>query len=341
MILRNGGTLVVDTGKPTPGLIERTVANLEEVSPTIYFNVPRGFSELLSRMEKNKRLRDTFFAELDLVFYAAASLPQPLWQKLEELSTASRGVRVQMASAWGSTETAPMSALVHFTIERAGVIGLPAPGTELKFVPSGSKLELRVRGPNVTPGYYRRDDLTEAAFDEDGFYRIGDAGKLVDPMEPARGVVFDGRTAEDFKMASGTWVHVGWLRVAAIAAAPQVIQDAVVTGHDRDEVGLLIFPNLTGIKTLAEDAADDTTLTDLIAREDVRETVRSGLAAHNREHSRMSNRIRRALLMDQPPSIDANEVTDKGYINQLAVLECRADLVEKLYAGGADVIVVD
>jgi feruloyl-CoA synthase len=341
MILRNGGTLVVDTGKPAPGLIERTVANLEEVSPSIYFNVPRGFGELLSRMEDNQRLRDTFFAELDLIFYAAASLPQPMWQKLEELSTASRGVRVQMASAWGSTETAPMAALVHFTIERAGVIGLPAPGTELKFVPSGSKLEMRVRGPNVTPGYYRRDDITEAAFDEDGFYRIGDAGKLVDLAEPAKGVVFDGRTAEDFKMASGNWVHVGWLRVAAIAAAPQIIQDAVVTGHDRDEVGLLIFPNLTGIKALAKDAPDDATLTELIPREDVREAVRSGLAAHNRDNTRISARIGRALLMDRPPAIDANEVTDKGYINQLAVLECRADLVEKLYEGGAGVIVVD
>jgi feruloyl-CoA synthase len=234
-----------------------------------------------------------------------------------------------------------MASLVHFTIERAGVIGLPAPGTELKFVPSGSKLEMRVRGPNVTPGYYRRDDLTEAAFDEDDFYRIGDAGKLVNPAEPVRGMVFDGRTAEDFKVVSGNWVHVGWLRMAAIAAAPQVIQDAVVTGHDRDEVGLLIFPNLAGIKTIAEDAPDDATLGDLVAREDVRQAVRCRLAAHNRNHPRSSVRIGRALLMDRPPAIDANEVTDKGYINQLAVLECRADLVERLYAGGPEVIVVD
>ncbi len=341
MILRNGGTIYVDTGKPVPGLIERTVANLVEVSPTIYFNVPRGFSELLSYMEKDRSA-----GQLLLRNWICSSTRRRRCRSRYGRSWRSCPLRLEGCGCrwplpgarpkrrqWQPSSTLPSS--------MAGVIGLPAPGTELKFVPSGSKLEMRVRGPNVTPGYYQRDDLTEAAFDEDGFYRIGDAGKLVNPAEPARGVVFDGRTAEDFKLASGNWVHVGWLRVAAIATAPSVIQDVVVTGHDRDEVGLLIFPSLNGIITLAEDASDDATLADLVAREDVREAVRCRLAAHNRDHTRISTRIGRALLLVQPPAIDANEVTDKGYINQLAVLECRADLVKRLYSGGPEVIIVD
>jgi feruloyl-CoA synthase len=246
-----------------------------------------------------------------------------------------------MTSAWGATETSPMVTSVHFPIDRSGVIGLPAPGTELKLVPNAGKLEMRVRGPNVTPGYYKRDDLSAAAFDEDGFYMIGDAGKFADPEDPAKGVVFDGRTAEDFKLMSGTWVHVGGLRLAAIAAGSPVIQDAVVTGHNREELGLLIFPNPAGCARVAGKEAD-TTLEDLVADERVREKVRNGLAAHNANNPGSSTRIKRALLMSEPPLIDANEITDKGYLNQGAVLERRSDLVEALYGDDcAEVIRVD
>jgi feruloyl-CoA synthase len=323
MVLFNGGTMYVDGGKPAPGLIEKTVANLREVSPTIYFNVPRGFDVLLPFLEGDDDLRDNFFKKLDIIFYAAAALPQNLWERLENLSVASTGKMVRMISAWGATETAPMVTTVHFPIDRAGVIGLPAPGSELKMIPNGSKLEMRVRGPNVTPGYWKADDLTAAAFDEDGFYCIGDAGKLADPDDPAKGVVFDGRTAEDFKLLSGTWVNAGNLRIAVIAACAPAIQDAVVTGHDRDEVGLLIFLNPAGCESLGDGEA-------------VRGHIKKGLAGHNEENPASSTRITRVALLSEPPSIDANEITDKGYINQRAVLECRSETVKELYASDGD-----
>ncbi len=209
LVVHNGGSLHVDDGKPTPELAARTVENLRAVSPTIYFNVPRGYDVLLPYLERDAALRDAFFRDLDVLFYAAASLPPPLWERLEAASSRSRGELVLMLSAWGSTETSPMATTVHWRIRRAGVIGLPAPGTAVKLAPSGTRHELRVKGPNVTPGYWRRPDLTAAAFDEEGFFRMGDAGKLVDPADPAQGLAFDGRLAEDFKLASGTWVHAG------------------------------------------------------------------------------------------------------------------------------------
>ena len=225
-----------------------------------------------------------------------------------------------MLSAWGSTETAPLATQVHFPIERAGVIGLPVPGCELKLVPAGGKLEARVKGPNVTPGYYRRDDLTRAAFDEEGFYRIGDAVRFADPADPARGLVFDGRVAEDFKLTTGTWVHAGAVRVRLIAAANPVVQDAVITGHDRDEVGALVFLNAGG----DPGARPGRAAPDAPARPWRR------LAA---EPGGSSTHPVRLLVATEPPSIDANEITDKGYLNQRAILERRAALVERLYSG--------
>ncbi|UQA63403.1 feruloyl-CoA synthase [Polyangium aurulentum] len=335
MVLFHGGTLYVDEGRPTPELIERTVKNLREVSPTLYFNVPRGFDVLLPHLESDEALRRNFFRDLDLLFYAAAALPQSLWTRLEEASVRARGERVVMVSAWGSTETSPMVTTVHFPIDRAGVIGLPAPGTELKMVPNGGKLELRVRGPNVTPGYLGRDDLTREAFDEDGFYRIGDAGKFADPDDPAAGIIFDGRVAEDFKLTSGTWVHAGAVRVAAIAAASPVIQDAVVTGHDRTEIGLLVFPSLAGCRAVCPGAPADAPLEALVDRPEVVARLREGLGAYNEANPASSTRIARALFLLEPPSIDAGEITDKGYINQRAVLERRTGLVEALYTDSA------
>ncbi|MEO8143245.1 MAG: feruloyl-CoA synthase, partial [Betaproteobacteria bacterium] len=234
VMLRNGGTLYIDNGKPAPGLAELSARNLREISPTMYFNVPRGFDLLMPMLENDAELRRNFFRELDMVFYAAAALPQNLWERLENLAIAEKGGALSMISSWGSTETAPSAASVHYPIERAGVIGLPNPGCELKLVPAAGKLEVRVKGPNVTPGYFRRDDLTQAAFDEEGYYRIGDAMKFADPAAPEKGLVFDGRVAEDFKLSTGTWVHVGALRMKLIAAGNPLIQDAVITGHDRN-----------------------------------------------------------------------------------------------------------
>jgi feruloyl-CoA synthase len=237
LVLRNGGTLYIDGGKPTPDLIATTARNLREISPTLYFNVPRGYDLLLPQLESDESLRRSFFATLDAMFYAGAALPQNLYDRLRALVPAERSGKTLMLSGWGSTETAPLATIVHFPIDRPANVGNPAPGIELKLLPSGSKLEVRVRGPNVTPGYYRNADLTRAAFDDERFYKIGDAMRLFDPDDPAQGLVFDGRVAEDFKLQSGTWVHAGAVRVRLIAACRSLVQDAVITGHDRSEVG--------------------------------------------------------------------------------------------------------
>ncbi|WP_341702355.1 feruloyl-CoA synthase [Ferrovibrio sp.] len=327
MVLAQGGTLHIDDGKPAPGLVEKTVANLREVSPTLYFNVPAGYAMLLPHLEKDADLCRRFFAKLQMIFYAGAALPPDLWARLEALSVRTLGRRVTMTSSWGSTETAPLATAAHFPIERAGVIGVPVPGVQLKLVPSGGKLEIRVRGPNVTPGYLGNPEQTRAAFDEEGFYRIGDAVKLADEADPDKGVTFDGRIAEDFKLTTGTWVHVGGLRVAAIAACSPLLQDAVVTGHDRHAIGLLAWPSAAA-KELAPD--------------DLRRQVAAKLAAYNAGQRGSSMRISRVLLLAEPPSIDANEITDKGYINQRAALERRHADVNRLYSRqpAADVIIV-
>ncbi|MBZ0218126.1 MAG: feruloyl-CoA synthase, partial [Fimbriimonadaceae bacterium] len=337
IILRNGGTLYIDHGKPVPGLIEKTIENVRDVSPTLYFNVPRGYDMIIPRLEQDGDLCAAFFKNLDIVFYAGAALPQNLWERLEKLSMATLGRKVLMASSWGATETAPMITSVYYPSEFAGNIGLPAPGNAVKMVPSAGKMEMRVKGPNITPGYYKDPEGTAEAFDEDGFYIIGDAGRFADPDDPLKGLMFDGRTAENFKLMTGVWVHVGNLRIAAIAAGAPVIQDAAVTGHDRDEIGLLIFPNPAGCASFCGTPAD-TPVADLIANERVRKCIADGLAAYNKEYPASSTRISRALLMTEPPNIDANEITDKGYLNQRAILARRADLIEKLYSDDPEII---
>jgi feruloyl-CoA synthase len=321
LVLRNGGTLYIDGGKPVPILVENTVKNLKEIASTMYFNVPRGYDLLLPYLEQDAALRQNFFKDLDVLFYAAASLPQNLWDRLRNLAKKENNTRLAMLSAWGSTETSPLATSVHFPMERPGVIGLPVAGCELKLVPDAGKLEVRVRGPHVTPGYYARPDLTQAAFDEEGFYRIGDAVKLAKPDDPSAGVVFDGRVAEDFKLSTGTWVSAGAVRVRLIAAADPLIQDAVITGHDRDQVGALVFlsPATKDMSPVA---------------------VRSRLAVLEKlaQEGGSSTYPARVLVMNEPPSIDANEITDKGYMNQRAVLERRAALVAKLYSDDPDVI---
>ena len=315
LLLRNGGTLYIDGGKPAPGLAEITARNLKEIAPTLYFNVPRGYDLLLPFLEKDAELRRNFFSRLDVLFYAAAALPQNLWDRIKAFKP-----DVVMLSAWGSTETSPLATSVHFHMERPGVIGLPVAGCELKLVPSAGKMEVRVRGPNVMPGYYKREDLTRAAFDGEGFYRIGDAVKFADPADAAKGIVFDGRVAEDFKLSTGTWVNAGAVRIRLIAAADPLIQDAVITGHDRDELGALVF--------LSPAARD-------LPPEEVRSRLRSVLRGFSGGSSTCPARL---MVMSEPPSIDANEITDKGYMNQRAVLERRAALVESLYSGDESVI---
>lgn len=332
LILRHGGSLYIDQGKPAPGLIERTVENLKEVSPTLYFNVPRGFDLLLPFLERDVLLRSRFFSELDLIFYAAAALPQPLWDRLRGCAASASGTVPAMVSAWGSTETAPLATSVHFPIDQPGIIGLPAPGVTIKMQANAGKWELLVKGPNVTPGYFGAEALTAQAFDDQGFYRIGDAGRFFDPDHPEKGLVFDGRIAEDFKLNSGTWVHVGALRVRVIAEASPLIQDCVITGHDREAIGLLVFPNWAACRSLCTDFDETAPNERVMADPRVREALRSRLSKMASAGTGSSTYPTRAMLMLEPASIDANEMTDKGYINQRAVLDHRRKHVERLYA---------
>ncbi|UWU68766.1 feruloyl-CoA synthase [Bradyrhizobium sp. NC92] len=329
LVLRNGGSLYIDGGKPAPGLFATSLANLKSVMPTVYFNVPRGFDMLIAALRSDEELRRRFFGEVKFAFYAGAALPQNLWDALEELSHQTVGRALPMVSAWGSTETSPLATDCHFLAERSGNIGVPIPGTELKLVTSGDKLEVRVRGPNVTPGYWKAPDLTKQAFDAEGFYLIGDAVKLADSARPERGLFFDGRVAEDFKLNSGTWVSVGGLRVAGIAALAPLAQDIVVAGHGGDEVRFLVFPNLAACRAHAglPETAD---VSEVLAQDKVRSAIAQGLAKLKQQSANSSGHATRALLLAEPPSVDGGEITDKGYINQRAVLTRRAEAVARL-----------
>ncbi len=335
LVLRHGGTLYIDGGRPVPGLFETSIGNLKDQPPTLYFNVPRGFELLVAALRQDAQLREAFFSRLQVAFYAAAALPQHLWDALNEMAIATLGEPVPLVSAWGSTETSPLATDCHFQAPRSGVIGVPIPGTELKLVPNGDKREIRVRGPNIMPGYWRNPELSAKAFDEEGFYLIGDAVRLADPADPARGLVFDGRVAEDFKLSSGTWVNVGGLRLRAVETMAPVAQDVVVCGHDRGDIRLLVFVNMAAARQLAGLPAD-TAPDQVIQAPAVRDRVAAGLAALRAAGGGSSSYAVAALLMTEPPGIDAGEITDKAYVNQRAVLTRRAALVHRLYDQPAD-----
>ena len=330
-VLAEGATLYIDDGRPQPGLIDETLRNLREISPTYYANVPVGYAMLATALEQDAALCRNFFKDLGLLAYGGARLPDDLYERMQALAVRTTGERIVFYTGWGSTETAPVATGTYWDTERVGLIGLPFPGVELKMVPCGPKYELRLRGVTVTPGYHGAPDLTAAAFDEEGFYKIGDAGVFVDPEDPAKGLVFAGRVVEDFKLTSGTFVHVGTLRVAAIAAASPIIQDALVAGQDRPYVGLLAWPNIEACRQIIGDPT--ATPEDLVRHPVLLAQLRDGLRAHNESAGGSSStRIARAMLMSEPPSLDGNELTDKGYINQRAGLERRAGLVDALYS---------
>lgn len=324
LVLAHGGTLYIDDGRPLPGAIDRTIAHLRDplhgVQPTVYFNVPKGYEMMLPALEADEALARRFFERLRMVFYAGAGMPDSTWKRLEAVAARVRPTPVWFTTSWGSTETAPGVTFAHWKLDRAGVIGLPMPGAELKFVPvdgdPNGKLEMRVRGPNVFPGYRDNPEATAAAFDDEGYYRIGDAGHLLDDADPSRGVVFNGRVAEDFKLTSGTWVSVGTLRLRVVAAMAPMVQDAVITGHDRAHIGVLLFLSEAGRQLPPEDLAAH---------------VRRGLHALHDHAGGSSQAPTRALVLPDAPSMAAGEITDKGYINQRLTLARRAAAVQALH----------
>jgi feruloyl-CoA synthase len=331
LTLYNGGSMYLDQGKPMPGGIEETVRNLEEISPTVYFNVPKGYESLLPYLRDDQALRAKFFDRLHAMFFSGAALSPFIWNSLDELAVKEKGYRVPMLTGLGSTETAPFFMSVNPRTSRSGHVGLPVSGNDAKLVPNNGKLEVRCKGPNVTPGYWRLPEVTKAAFDEEGFYKLGDALKPADPDDLDAGFDFDGRIAEDFKLASGTWVSVGPLRARFIAACAPLVRDVVIAGINRDEISALVVLDLDGCRLINPTLpADDLVVTarDRLVREAFRERFSRFLATATGS----STRITRAILLDMPLSIDRGEVTDKGSINQRAVLEHRTSLIEELYA---------
>jgi feruloyl-CoA synthase len=330
LTLFNGGSMYLDEGKPTPGGIEETVRNLREISPTVYFNVPKGYESLLPYFRADPALRKKFFGRLHAMFFSGAALSAHIWNELDAIAVQETGMRVPMLTGLGATETAPFFMSVTPETSRSGHVGLPVAGNEAKLVPDNGKLEVRARGPNVMPGYWREPAMTAKAFDEEGFYKFGDALKPVDPNDLSAGFDFDGRITEDFKLGSGTWVSVGPLRARFVAACAPLVRDVVITGINRDELGALVILDLDGCRLINPAlAAND--LAAAAADPLVRAAFSDRLSAFATQATGSSTTIRRAILLDTPLSIDRGEVTDKGSVNQRAVLEHRAALVESFY----------
>jgi feruloyl-CoA synthase len=327
LILYNGGTMYLDGGCPVEGRFEQSVANLREIAPTVYFNVPKGYEMLARYLREDEALRQRFFCRLQMMFYAGAGLSQQVWNELEQFARETRGERIPMLTGLGSTETAPFAMCASAENMSAGVVGLPVPGVRLKLAPVGEKLEARVKGPNVTPGYWRQPALTAAAFDDEGYYRMGDGLRFVDVSDVRRGFLFDGRLAEDFKLSTGTWVSVGPLRTRFLLHCAPYLRDVVIAGSDRDDVTALIFPDLEHYCQLE-------------AAGKARDTFERLLGSFAASNPGSSTRIERAVVVTEPPSLDDGELTDKGTVRQAAVLRRRADVVERMYAPpyGADVI---
>ena len=331
LTLYNGGSMYLDEGKPTPSGIHQTIANLREISPTVYFNVPKGYESLLPYLRDDDELRATFFARLHAMFFSGAALSPYVWNGLDELSVRQTGTRVPVLTGLGATETAPFFMSVAPHTSRSGHVGLPVPGNSAKLVPNNGKLEVRCKGPNVMPGYWREPELTAKAFDDEGYYKLGDALKLAVPDDFDAGFDFDGRISEDFKLGSGTWVSVGPLRARFIATCAPLVRDVVIAGINRDVLSALVVLDLDGCRVVnpALPAGD---LAAAAADPVIRDTFRASLARFLAGATGSSTRIARAVLLDTPLSIDAGEVTDKGSVNQRAVLEHRAALIDAIYA---------
>ncbi|GAB2575853.1 feruloyl-CoA synthase [Spirosoma areae] len=330
LTLYNGGTLYIDDGKPTPKGIEATVQNLREISPTAYFNVPKGFEMLIPYLEKEPELRRTFFKNLQFFFYAGASLAQPVWNRLEQFAQETTGQVVPIVTGLGCTESGPSALFANWAGSYSGLLGVPIAGMTVKLVPDGDKLEIRYRGPNVTPGYWRNPEASAAAFDAEGFYKTGDAVRFVDENEPDKGLLFDGRIAEDFKLSTGTWVNVGSLKAKVLSAGSPVVQDVVIAGLDKEYVSAILFLNPHACRELAN-LSPDCSATEAFLHERVQQYIDQLLLTLGETATGSANRIAKAVIALEPPSIDRGEITDKGSLNQRAVLKHRAKLVDELY----------
>ena len=324
-ILKNGGTLYIDDGRPLPQLFHKTLLNLQEVSPTAMFNVPAGYNFLCDAIEKDTELGTRVLKRLDRISYAGAAISQNTLERLYRLTSSITGRRIPVMSGYGTTETAPTISTTHWATDRPGEIGLPAPGLQLKLLPVSDTYEVRVKGPNVTPGYLGRPDLTEQAFDEEGFYRIGDTVSFMDPEKPESGLRFTGRISENFKLANGTWVSIGSMRAAILAATRGVLSDVVIAGENREYCGLLCWLNPTEATRISSQPSSD-----LISDPVVVQFLKDRLQEYNRTVGSSEN-AHSFVLLKEPPSIAAGEITDKAYVNQRAVLKCRSDHVESLY----------
>lgn len=333
IVLQHGGTLYIDDGKPTPALMPETLRNLREIAPTVYFNVPTGFEQIAHALQTDVQLRATLLSRVRFFFYSGAGLSQPVWDSLHATQEAALGERIIMATGLGMTESAPSALFVNSHAVTAGDIGSPVPGTTVKLVETDGKTEVRYRGPNITPGYWRNAEATRAAFDDEGFLCTGDAVRWIDPDDLHRGLRFDGRIAEDFKLATGTFVSVGPLRARVLAAGAPYLQDVVVTGLNRNEIGLLMFasPRCRELSGLPADAP----WADVLASAQVRQQMQALLDQLARQATGSASRVARALLLAEPPSLDRGEITDKGSVNQRAVLTHRAARVDALHDGSA------
>lgn len=325
-----GGTMYIDQGAPTPQRLPEMLRNLKEIPTTQHTTVPQAWAALATALEQDNDLAEIFFSRLISMAYGGAAMGQDIYERIQVVAVRVTGQRISLSAGYGATETAPTASNVHWPNDRMGLIGLPLPGNTFKLVPAGTKLELRVKGVNVTPGYFRNPEKTAEAFDEEGFYRLGDAVKFVDPALPEKGLAFDGRTVEEFKLASGTWVSAGAVRMAAVTASGGILSDAIVCGLNRDEIGLLGFLNEAFCQRLAGSALP---LDKLIRHPEVEAALRKGLASHNAANPNAAARIARILLQPVQPRADLGEITEKGYINQSRTQELRADQIDILYSG--------
>ena len=331
LALYNGGTILIDDGKPTPKGIEETVQNLREISPTAYFNVPKGFEMLIPYLEKEPVLRENFFKNLNILFYAGASLAQPVWNRLEELAVETIGVKIPIITGLGCTESGPSAMFANWGGAFSGLLGVPVAGMDVKLVPNGDKLEARYKAPNVTKGYWRNDEDTKKAFDEDGYYKTGDAVKFLDENNPDKGLVFDGRIAEDFKLSTGTWVNVGVLKAKVISKGSPIIQDVVLAGLDKEYIGAILFLNADACRELAN-LGSEISNEEAYLNVEVETFLNDWLAEFNITSTGSSTKIKKYVIAIEAPSIDLGEITDKGSLNQRAVLKHRTHLVNEMYS---------